>query len=94
VVDAKYGSLWGVWCSFALGGAYGVGLLKNIRKGWDTFKGLTRFEVGEGTRVSFWHDLWCGDLALKIAFPGLFNIACVKDASVADNYEVLGGSNQ
>jgi hypothetical protein len=61
---------------------------------YDTFKGFTRFEVGDGTRVSFWHDLWCGDLALKIAFPGLFSIACVKVASVATNFEVLGGSNQ
>jgi hypothetical protein len=31
---------------------------------------------------------------LKEAFPGLFGIACVKDASVVDNMEVLGGSIQ
>jgi hypothetical protein len=49
--------------------------------------------VGDGSRVSFWHDWWCGDTALKIAFPILFSIACVKDASVADNVEVLGGFN-
>jgi hypothetical protein len=94
VVDAKYGSLWGGWCSFEPRGAFGVELWKNIRKGWDTFKGLTQFEVGDGTRVSFWHDLWCGDLALKIAFPGLFSIACVKNAPVVANFELLGGSNQ
>ena len=28
---------------------------------------------------------------LKVAFPVLFGIACVKDASMADNREVLGG---
>ena len=44
------------------------------------------------SRISFWHDLWCGDMVLKIAFPSLFGIACVKDASVADTWEVLGGS--
>jgi hypothetical protein len=33
VVDSKYGSLWGGWCSFESGGALGVGLWKNIRKG-------------------------------------------------------------
>ena len=93
VVEAKYGSLRGGWCSFEPRGAYGVGFWKNIRKGWDTFKGFTQFEVGEGTRVSFWHDLWYGDSALKFAFLGLFSIACEKDATVADNYEVLGDSN-
>ncbi|XP_059436099.1 uncharacterized protein LOC132169027 [Corylus avellana] len=44
VVDAKYGSLWGGWCSVEPGGTCGVG------------------------------------------------IACAKDASIADNVEMLGGS--
>jgi hypothetical protein len=38
--------------------------------------------------------LWCGDTALKVAFPALFGIAHVKDAAVADNLEHLGDSNQ
>ena len=56
-MDSKYGSLWGGWCSLEPEGAFGVGLWKNIRKGWETFKGFTRFVVGDGTRISFWHDL-------------------------------------
>jgi hypothetical protein len=55
---------------------------------------FTRFEVGDGVRTKFWHDLRCGDTVLKDAFPVLFGIARVKDASVADNMEVLGGSIQ
>jgi hypothetical protein len=74
-------------------GAFGVGLFKNIRKGWDTFQGLTRLVLGDGTWISFWHDLWCGDMVLKVTFPVLFGIPCVKDALVAANMEVLGGSN-
>jgi hypothetical protein len=93
VVDSKYGSFWGGWCSLEPRGAFGVGLWKNIRKGWETFKGFTRIVVGDGRRISFWHDL-CGDTVLKVAFLVLFGIACVKDASVADNREVLGGSIQ
>jgi hypothetical protein len=38
--------------------------------------------------------MWCGDTVLKEAFPVLFEIARVKDASVVDNLELLGGSNQ
>jgi hypothetical protein len=44
--------------------------------------------------TKFWHDLWCGDTVLKEAFPVLFGIARAKDAFVADNLELLGGSNQ
>ena len=33
-------------------------------------------------------------MVFKVAFPVLFDIACAKDASVAANMEVLGGSNQ
>jgi hypothetical protein len=37
VVDSKFRSLWGGWCSVEPR-AFGVGLWKNIKKGWDTFK--------------------------------------------------------
>jgi hypothetical protein len=65
-----------------------------IRKGWDSFSRFTRFVVGDGSKISFWHDLWCGDTALKVAFLTLFGITRVKDASVVDNLEFLGDSNQ
>jgi hypothetical protein len=71
-----------------------VGLWKNVRKGWETFSSYTIFEVGDATRISFWHDLWVGDMTLKAAFPALFGIAAAKDASVANKLELLGGSNQ
>jgi hypothetical protein len=51
-------------------------------------------KVGDGARTKFWHDLWCGDRVLKEAFPILFGIARMKDASVVDNMEVLGSSIQ
>jgi len=93
-VDSKFGSLWGGWCSFEPPGAFGVGLWKNIRKGCETFLGFSRFEVEDGARTKFWHDLWCMNIVLKEAFPVLFGISSAKNASVADNLELLGGSNQ
>jgi hypothetical protein len=49
--------------------------VEEIRKGWDSFSSYTRFVVGDETRISFWHDLWCGDMALMVAFPVSFGIA-------------------
>lgn len=93
-MDSKFGSLWGGWCSLEPAGAFGVRLWKNIKKGWEKFLGLSRFEVRDGAMTKFWHDLWCGDIVLKEAFPALFKIARAKDASVADNLELLGDSKQ
>jgi hypothetical protein len=93
-MDSKYGNLWGEWCSLEPAGAFGVGLWKNIRKCWKSFSSFTRLVVGDGTRIKFWHDLWCGDTVMKVAFLVLFGIARMKDTSVAANVELLGSSNQ
>jgi hypothetical protein len=43
MVDSKFGSLWGGWCSLEPVGAFGVELWKNIRKGQETFSSFARF---------------------------------------------------
>jgi hypothetical protein len=83
VVDAKYGSSWAGWCSLDPHGSQGVGLWKNIRKGWSLFSSHTRFILGNGFRIRFWDDVWYGEMPLKEAFPGLYDIACDKNSSVA-----------
>jgi hypothetical protein len=52
VVETNYGSSWGGWCSRKLVGAYGVGIWKNIMRGWEKFSSHTRFEVGDGFKVA------------------------------------------
>jgi hypothetical protein len=64
---------------------FGVGDWKHIKRGWNKFSNFVRFEVGVGSRVSFWHDILSGDDSLlKISYLDLFNIAQRKDAWVAD----------
>jgi hypothetical protein len=39
-VDSKYGNIWGGWCSLEPTCAFGVGVWKNIKKGWDSLSRL------------------------------------------------------
>jgi hypothetical protein len=52
-VAVKHGDLWGGWCTKLPQGAYGVGLWKGIRRGWDHFSSFVSFSVGNGERVKF-----------------------------------------
>jgi hypothetical protein len=93
-VDTKFGSSWGGWCSLEPSSAFGVGLWKYIRRGWRNFSCHTKFEVGDGPKIRFWHEQWCEDVAFKEAFSVLFSIANAKDASIVDHLRFFGGSNQ
>ena len=37
------------------------------------------FSVGNGRRVRFWKDSWCGDETLCYTFPSLFALAVSKE---------------
>lgn len=61
----------------------GVSLWNTIRYGCTTFSCYIQFEVGDGHRVKFWHDIWCGESPLKMSFLELFRIIWDKDVNVA-----------
>ena len=91
MIEVKYGSVRGGWCSLPVTGPYGVSVWKFIRRGWDNVAKFLRFEVGDGSHIRFWHDLWCGDKPLKLCYPALYTIARSPDAWVVDNLSVVGG---
>jgi hypothetical protein len=62
------------------------------RRGWAGFAHHVRYEVGDSSKVLFWHDVWCGELPLEILFPELFTIACDKDAWMKENMQIQNGN--
>jgi hypothetical protein len=78
VVDIKYGSMRGGWCSKEVGGSFGVGVWKYIRRGWDSFAAHVRYKVGDGSLILFWHDVWCEDLPLKFLFQNYILLHVVR----------------
>lgn len=44
----------------------------------------TRLEVGNGGRIKFWLDTWCGDESFKSRYSELFNCALNKEGYIAD----------
>ena len=91
VIRAKYGVEEGNWCSNPVPGSYGVSLWKTISSGWFTFSCYVQFQIGEGTRVKFWHDVWCGDNPLSTCFLDLFRISNDKEAYVVDLIQFSNG---
>jgi hypothetical protein len=80
IVEVKYDHMWGWWCSNAVSGSFNVGVSKNVRRGWGNFSRFTKFEAGDGSKIKFWHNVWCGDQTVKVVFPELFSISRFKEA--------------
>ena len=88
MIEVKYGVH---WCTRFVYGPYGVGLWKNISRGWHSFSRHILYDVGDGSRVRFWQDRWCGETSLPITYPELFRFCQDKEASVAELMKSTNG---
>ena len=86
----KYGSMEAGRTTKVPIGPYGVGLWKFIHSKWDKFSRMLKFEVGDRSHIRFWDDVWCSGEPLKEAFPELYHIARIKEATVADSIHFWG----
>ena len=74
----------GVTGTRQVNGPYGIGLWKNISRGWPSFSRCILYDIGDGFRVKFWHDRWCGETSLTANYPKLFRFCQDKEVSVAE----------
>ena len=68
-------------------GSYSTNLWKEIRNEWETLLPRVGYVVGNGRRVQFWKDAWCGETAFYSMFPSLFSLVVHKEASVANVWD-------
>nr|CAN72177.1 hypothetical protein VITISV_012537 [Vitis vinifera] len=90
IIGTKFGVGSGGWCTCGGREGYGVGLWKEISKEGLLLLNNVSFSVGDGKRVRFWKDNWCGNTPLCEAYPSLFDLAVSKDAKVADCWDSMG----
>ena len=73
-INRNFGEMQGGWCLGENMGNFGTSLWKEIRKDWVTLYDNARFLIGDGSRVSFWKDIWCEEETLCMSFHTLFNL--------------------
>ena len=42
------------------------------------------YEIGDGLRVKFWQDWWCGETPIAVSYLELFRFCWDKEASLAE----------
>ena len=90
VISLKYGVEEGGRCTRDVMGRNGFGLWKAIRKKWGLLDGRVAFHLGNGQRVKFWKDKWCGDGPLCESCPSLFSMSMSKNAWVSEVWNPVG----
>lgn len=89
VVAVKYGSRED-WNPIVPRGSYGWSPWRGIMTQLDSFKAGLAFEVGDGGRVRFWIDAWCGERPLREVYLDIFAMAVDSNAVVASYLSVWG----
>jgi hypothetical protein len=72
------------WCLEEARGPYGKSLWRNIRNGRGALSNFVSYKVGDGSLIHVWHDVLCGEEALKYSFLEFYSIARKKKALVSN----------
>ena len=75
VITQKYQIEEGGWFTKEPMGSFEVSLWKDISNAARKLRHDCYFVIGDGSRVKFWDDLWCGERPLRVMFPSLYALA-------------------
>ena len=64
---------------------------KDVSKETRRLKQNCCFIFGDGNKIRFWEDSWCGEGPLCEPYPALFALADSKEALVADVWDTSRG---
>ncbi|RVW23944.1 LINE-1 retrotransposable element ORF2 protein [Vitis vinifera] len=87
VLLAKYGQEGLGWMTKKANGTFGVGVWKEIMKEKDWCWENMAFTMGNGTRIRFWNDLWCGCTVLSQRFPHFYGMAAHRNGTVEEMWD-------
>lgn len=89
-MGAKYGETDG-WDPIVPRGPFGWSPWRSILSQLDRYKAGLAFKVGDGRRIRFWKDAWCGERPLMEVYPEIFSMAVDPNIVVASYMSILGG---
>ena len=69
-----------------------IGLDKCLHRMNINLHHIFKRKTGDGSQISFWHDIWIGDECLKTLFPRLFSLESTRDCKVMDRCYLDNGS--
>lgn len=68
----------------------GISVWRGLTLVLPLFKSLSRWKVGNGSFISFWHDRWCSPYPLSRLFLDLYIAANTKNFTVSELLSALG----
>ncbi|WMV38316.1 hypothetical protein MTR67_031701 [Solanum verrucosum] len=83
VIRSKYG-MQDRWMTEEVTTPYNCSVWRSIRNLWQLVSTRTSCKVGNGEKMAFWKDIWCGQWPLMQTFPELYNLSQAQDATVAE----------
>ena len=75
------------WYTKTTRGNSRLGPWKDVRKEIGLMKLNYIFAIGNGSRVRFWEDTWCGESPLCDIFTNLYTLATSKGVKVVDVWD-------
>ena len=68
-----------------------MGFWKDIRREAQQMKQDCKLMLGDGGRIRFWEDKWCGENLLCVLLPTLYAVVGSKGAKVGEVWEIRRG---